>query len=106
MQRSAIISECQRYRYVLERKWQPELPGVLFVALNPSTADGQHDDPTVRRCVGFARSWGFGKIVIANLFALRSSHPSVLLIDVDPIGPENDWWRAVTASGSSTNSSS
>jgi hypothetical protein len=98
MQRSAIISECQRYRYVLEREWQPELPGVLFVALNPSTADGQHDDPTVRRCVGFARSWGFGKIVIANLFALRSSHPSVLLIDVDPIGPENDWWLAELSS--------
>ena len=63
-----------------------------FVALNPSTADGQFDDPTVRRCVGFAKSWGFGKIVIANLFALRSSHPSLLSRDDDPIGPQNDWW--------------
>jgi hypothetical protein len=92
MRRSATISECQRYRYVLEREWQSKLPGVLFVALNPSTADAQLDDPTVRRCVGFAKSWGFGRIVIANLFALRSSHPSVLSIDADPIGPKNDWW--------------
>jgi hypothetical protein len=92
MRRSAIISECQQYRYVLEREWEADLPGVLFVALNPSTADGQYDDPTVRRCVSFANSWGFGKLVIANLFALRSSHPSVLSLHADPIGPQNDWW--------------
>ena len=92
MHRSAIISECQRYRYALRREWQADLPGILFVALNPSTADGEYDDPTVRRCVGFAKSWGFGKLVIANLFALRSTHPSSLLHDEDPIGPQNDWW--------------
>ncbi len=98
MHRSAIISDCQRYRYVLERQWQPALPCVLFVALNPSTADGQNDDPTVRRCVGFARSWGFGKLVLANLFALRSSNPCLLSIDADPIGPENDRWLAELSS--------
>lgn len=92
MNRSAIISDCQRYRYVLKREWQHDLPGVLFVALNPSTADGEQDDPTVRRCVGFAKSWGFGKLIIANLFALRSSHPSLLLTDADPVGPQNDRW--------------
>lgn len=92
MQRSAIISPCQRYRYTLEREWAPELPGVLFVALNPSTADGTCDDPTIRRCIGFAKSWGFGKLVVANLFALRSSRPVMLSRDADPIGPQNDWW--------------
>jgi hypothetical protein len=77
---------------VLEREWHADLPGILFVALNPSTADGQYDDPTVRRCVAFAKSWGFGKLAIANLFALRSSHPSLLSFDADPIGPQNDMW--------------
>jgi hypothetical protein len=92
IRRSAILSKCKRYRYVLKREWQPKLPGVLFVALNPSTADGEQDDPTVRRCIGFARSWGFGKLAIANLFALRSTDPSRLMRDDDPIGPENDRW--------------
>lgn len=92
MRRSAIISECRRYRYVLEREWKADLPGVLFIALNPSTADGEQDDPTVRRCIGFAKAWGFGKLAIANLFALRSPDPTRLLCDDNPIGPENDRW--------------
>ena len=92
MRRSAILSACKRYRYVLGREWKADLPGVLFIALNPSTADAEHDDPTVRRCIGFAKAWGFGKLAIANLFALRSTDPSRLLCDHDPIGPENDRW--------------
>lgn len=92
IRRSAILSGCRRYRYVLEREWRADLPGVLFIALNPSTADGHQDDPTVRRCIGFAQSWGFGKLAIANLFALRSANPTILLCDDDPIGPENDRW--------------
>jgi hypothetical protein len=77
---------------VLRRAWDRKLPTVLFVALNPSTADAISDDPTIRRCIGFARSWGFGKLVVANLFALRSTDPSVLVDADDPIGPKNDWW--------------
>lgn len=89
---SAVLSPCEQYRYVLEREWDAGLPVVLFIALNPSTADAANDDATVRRCIGFARTWGFGKLVIANLFALRSSDPSVLVGHVDPIGPGNDEW--------------
>ena len=92
--RSAVISRCGRYRYVLEREWDHRLPAVLFIALNPSTADATNDDPTVRRCVGFARKWGFGKLVLANLFALRSSDPMRLAGHADPIGPRNDRWLA------------
>jgi len=77
---------------VLKREWEHGLPGVLFIALNPSTADGEQDDPTVRRCIGFSQSWGFGKLAIVNLFALRSKDPALLSVEPDPIGPENDRW--------------
>jgi len=92
MHRTAIFSRCKKYRYVLTRKWNAELPPVLFVALNPSIADETIDDPTVRRCVSFAREWGYGGILIANLFAFRSSDPRKLTSTDDPIGPRNDWW--------------
>ncbi len=90
--RSAVFSRCHRYRYALARKWDLSLPSVLFIALNPSTADAQNDDATVRRCVSFARSWGFGSVIIANLFAFRSTDPSLLYRVRDPIGPRNDRW--------------
>jgi hypothetical protein len=90
--RQATFSPCSEYRYVLRRTWNHRLPAVLFVALNPSTADGVADDPTIRRCIGFARKWGFGKLIVANLFALRSTDPSALKFADDPIGPRNDWW--------------
>lgn len=63
----------------------------MFVMLNPSTADAEVLDPTVRRCVGFAVSWGFGSIDVANLFAYRSTNPAQLRRVVDPVGPENDF---------------
>jgi hypothetical protein len=92
MSHSAVFSRCRQYRYVLTRKWDPALPTVLFIALNPSTADERRDDPTVRRCVSFARSWGFGRLVIANLFAFRATDPSRLADVRDPVGPRNDVW--------------
>lgn len=92
LSRRAVFSHCRRYRYVLSRTWNTELPKVLFIALNPSTADETQDDPTVRRCVGFARSWGFGCLVIANLFAFRSTDPKRLIEVSDPVGPRNDLW--------------
>lgn len=78
------------YRYRLWRVWNAQLPRVLFVLLNPSTATGQVDDPTLRRCVGFATSWGDGALEIVNLFAWRSPDPAALSQAEDPIGSDNN----------------
>jgi len=89
MQSSAVISSCRRYRYRLERRWG-DGPALGWVMLNPSTADAHVDDPTIRKCVGFARRMGFSAIVVGNLFAYRATDPDHLLATPDPIGPEND----------------
>jgi hypothetical protein len=79
------------YRYVLGRRWGGEADGrVNFVMLNPSTADGLQDDPTIRRCVGFVKSWGYGELIVTNLFAFRSTDPKRLKRVTDPSGPLND----------------
>lgn len=75
---SALISECGKFRYDLRRRWAVGGSRVLFVMLNPSTADGREDDATIRRCVGFARSWGHGSLLVGNLFAFRATSPSEL----------------------------
>lgn len=92
MIRSAVFSEDRRYRYVLVRDWSAHLPRVAFVALNPSTADEEKDDPTLRRCIRFARDWGFGSLAMLNLFAFRATDPFVMQQQEDPVGPENDGW--------------
>ncbi|MGH2543551.1 MAG: DUF1643 domain-containing protein, partial [Ardenticatenaceae bacterium] len=97
VQRGAIFSPCRRYRYALWRVWDVARPLALFVCLNPSTADGQMDDPTVRRCVGFARTWGYGGVSVANLFAFRAIHPADLKVSPDPVGPDNDAWLTALA---------
>jgi len=89
----ATLSECRNYRYFLWREWHPSPAGyVLFVCLNPSTADETHDDPTVRRCIDFARRWGYGQLCVANLFAYRATHPRQLRAVGCPVGPDNDYW--------------
>jgi hypothetical protein len=95
MQRTARFSRCSEYRYTLSRTWDKSLPRVLFIGLNPSTADDQRDDPTVRRCIGFASEWGYGGLILVNLFAYRSTDPNGLTEVDDPIGPENDRWISV-----------
>ena len=88
----AEISACGTYRYALWRRWAPAGPGVLFIGLNPSTADAATDDPTLRRCMGYARSWGFGWVSVGNLFGLRSTDPGALRLARDPVGPGCDVW--------------
>lgn len=87
--RGADISACGRYRYSLWRQWAPG-PQVMFVGLNPSTADALLDDPTIRRCMGFAREWGYAGMIMTNLFAFRATDPAVMLSADDPVGPSND----------------
>lgn len=90
--RSAVISPDGIYRYELRRIWGDPTRLVGWIMLNPSTADADLDDPTIRRCVGFAREWGYGGIVVRNLFALRATDPAALKVHPDPVGPENDEW--------------
>lgn len=92
----AILSECKNYRYILWRTWNRSLEKVFFIGLNPSTADAIQDDPTLRRCIGFARSWGFGGLWLGNLFSWRSKSPNDLKHVVDPIGPVTDDWLGQT----------
>ena len=88
--RSAAFSECGKYRYTLHRVWDAEGPQSAFVCLNPSTADETQDDPTVRRCIQYAMSWGYGGLVMLNLFAFRATDVRVMKMQFDPVGPYND----------------
>jgi len=91
MIKSAYISEDGKYRYHLQRIWsQTAYSRCCFIMLNPSTADAFVDDPTIRRCMGFAKSLNFGSMGVVNLFAYRTSKPTELFKSSDPVGPEND----------------
>jgi len=90
MQRRARFSRCRRFRTALGRIWDPSLPTIGFVGLNPSTADARVDDPTLRRCVGFARRMGGGSLVLVNLFAYRATRPAELWAVGAPVGPSTD----------------
>lgn len=86
----AEISDDGQYRYRLYREWDAQKPTLAFLMLNPSTADGSEDDPTIRRCINYAKDWGFGRLEVANLFALRSPDPDQLTEHPNPVGPENN----------------
>ncbi len=92
MEKNAIFSEDRKYRYVLWRIWDQTKPMVLYIGLNPSTADEIIDDRTLSKCMGFARKWNYGGITLVNLFAFRATNPFDLMEEPDPIGPENDKW--------------
>jgi len=90
---SAVISDCGNYRYVLRRslgsliRWYKPC---LFIMLNPSTADAEKDDATIRRCISFTKREGRTHLTVVNLFAFRATNPKKLFESDDPVGPEND----------------
>jgi hypothetical protein len=90
MKRTAILSDCGMFRYRLGRQWNDDYLPMLFVMLNPSTADDEADDPTVRSCIGIAKSRCCGSIEVVNLFAYRATDPADLREAGYPVGAEND----------------
>jgi len=88
----AKISPCGKYRFYLQRSWDVTKKAVAFICLNPSTADETLDDPTVRRCVNYAKSWGYGTFYMLNLFAYRATDPKKMKSADRPIGNMNDFW--------------
>lgn len=95
MIKTAIISPCQRYRYQLWRSWDIHGKTVCFVGLNPSTADAEQDDPTITRCINFAKQWDFGNLCMLNLFAYRATEPEEMIKQqAQAFGPLNDFYLA------------
>lgn len=95
--KSAVVSPCRRYRYSLVREWNPARPRLVVCMLNPSTADAEHDDPTIRALIHFGDAWGYGGLEVINLRAWRTSRPEQLYFDevlgFDTVGPDNRaWW--------------
>lgn len=95
MKTDALFSEDRRFRYWLLREWDSLLPKVCFIGLNPSVADESLDDPTIRRCIGFARSWKCGSLLMLNIYAYRATLPDDMwkaqTRGVDIIGGKQNW---------------
>lgn len=90
LEKDAVVSGCLRYRYLLRRIWDYELPRLLVVMLNPSIADGKIDDPTIKQLVRLSAAVNFGGFEVVNLFAFRATDPQQLYEVDDPIGLNND----------------
>ena len=90
IERDAVISPCGKYRYLLRRSWDHDLPRALFVMLNPSTADADVDDATIRSCARLMKPKGYGSFEVINLFGWRATDPDELRAAADPVGPQND----------------
>ena len=90
IKKGAVIDKTGLYRYSLWREWAIDKPKLVFIMLNPSKADADIDDPTLRRCINFAKSWDCGSLMVVNLFAYRSASPSDLRQVSDPVGRQND----------------
>lgn len=88
-EKGALFSVCRTYRYELIREWDYNKPTIVWCGLNPSTADENVDDPTIRREVDFSKRWGFGRYVKVNAYAFRATDPKVMLAATDPVGPQN-----------------
>lgn len=90
IERGALFSPCRTWRYTLWRIWDRDRPLLNVIGLNPSTATETLDDPTIRRCIGYARVWGYGGYVMTNLFAFRATDPKVMKAAPEPVGRDND----------------
>jgi len=89
----ARFSDCEKYRFTLNRTWDNPKGKVVFIGLNPSTADEIKNDPTVTRMINFAKAWGYGSITVCNLFSFRATFPKDFKKTPDPIGVETDFWK-------------
>ena len=98
IEKSAVFSDCRKYRYTLSRYWDQTKGYAQFICLNPSTADETKDDPTVRRCINYSKAWGYGGFVMTNLFGFRATDPRVMMAEPNPIGPSNTAWIESMAS--------
>ena len=96
----AIFDGTRKYRYLLWRRWSPELPVLICVLLNPSVANETDSDHTVTKLIAFAKQWGFGGLDLYNLFAICSTYPKVLYEHSNPVGPENDFHLCAIPSSS------
>lgn len=90
--RLTIFSPDRVYRYTLWREWSDDPKYVMFIGLNPSTADETKDDNTIRKCVKFAKAWGYGALCMTNVFAYRATDPRKMKAYAEPVGPDNDKW--------------
>lgn len=91
MKKDACLSSCRLYRYALWRTWDKSKNKVMFIGLNPSTADETEDDRTISRCISYAKQWGYGGIIMGNLFAFRNRSPEEMMNAEHPIGKKNDY---------------
>jgi len=91
---TATFSPCRQYRYTLWRDLGDMVSMgtgyVMFIGLNPSTADETSNDPTINRCINFTKRWGYTRLCMTNLFAYRATDPGVMMAQEDPVGPDND----------------
>ena len=86
----ATFSPCRRWRYLLWRRWDASAPVANFLMLNPSTADEVKLDPTCSRARDYAERWGYGALIVTNIFAFRNTQPDQMKAARDPVGPGND----------------
>ena len=86
----ATFSSCRRWRYLLWRRWDEKKPAANFLMLNPSTADEVKLDPTCSRARDYAERWGYGALIVTNIFAFRNTNPNQMKAAKDPVGPGND----------------
>src|SRR5258708_17235708 len=86
----AVFTACRRWRYLLWRRWDPALPVANFLMLNPSTADELKLDPSCTRARRYAERWGYGALIVTNIFGWRATDPAQMKAVRDPVGRGNN----------------